>query len=356
MKKIVFVIGSLVGGGSERVLTTVASFLAELGDFNISILTYYKEEKEYYISPKINRINISNGDRKKYNELSPLKKLKIIRKKIKEIDPDYIVCFLSNPYVFTYIALSFSKYKKRITYCERANPKHEKNKTAKLRDILSKHSNVITQNRGQISCFPKTKNISVIPNPMYNELFENKKEYLKIPKRIVSVGRLTNQKNYELSIKAFYEVQKKYSDLEYYIYGDGNKKDEIIALINSLGLQDKVHLMGFEHDRNKIYGDKDIFLMTSLFEGMPNTLAEAMCYGIPSISTNCEFGPADLILDDNMGILLDDYEVSSVSNALFKIIENYDDYIIKAKYARKVLRNKYSYEEVMNKWKEYFIK
>lgn len=355
MKKIVFVIGGLVGGGAERVLTTVASYLAK-EDFNVSILTYYRDEKEYYFFPKINRINISNGDIKQYNKMSALKKMKEIRKNIKEIKPDYIVCFLSHPYVFTYVALLFSKYRKRITYCERCNPKYEKNKTAKLRDKLVKYSNVITQNRGQITCFSKTKNITVIPNPMYNELFENEKEYLKIPKKIVSVGRLTDQKNFELGIKAFYEVQKKNNDLEYYIYGIGPKKDGIENLINSLGLRDKVHLMGFEHDRNKIYEDKDIFLMTSLSEGMPNALAEAMCYGIPSISTNCDFGPSDLILNDDMGILLKDYEVSSVFNALSNIIDNYDEYILKARNARNILKAKYSVDIIMNKWREYFLK
>ena len=83
MKKIMFVIGDLAGGGAERVVTSIASGLSEK-DFQVSILTYYKEKNEYPYSPKINRINISDGNLSDFNKISTLKKLKIIRRIIKK--------------------------------------------------------------------------------------------------------------------------------------------------------------------------------------------------------------------------------------------------------------------------------
>lgn len=356
MKNIMFVIGCLGGGGAERIVTTVASFLAETNKFNIHILTYYKAVDEYSYSSKINRVNISNGLIEDYNNMSFSKKIIRIRQEINRIKPDDIVCFLSHPTVLTYISLFFLKYRAKIIYCERANPNFEYGKINKLRNkIVKRVKKIITQNSGQVSCFDdKKQNIKIIPNPMYKELFENEKKYALIPKKIVSVGRLTSQKNFELGIKAFYEVQKKYKDLEYYIYGEGNKKQELIELITSLGLDGKVHLMGFEKDRNVIYGDKDIYLMTSRFEGMPNTLAEAMCYGIPAISTDCDFGPSDLIMNEEMGILLKDDLVDTVASGIFKMIDNYGEYVNYAKNSRKILNEKYSYEKIMNEWEKFF--
>ena len=123
-------------------------------------------------------------------------------------------------------------------------------------------------------------------------------------------------------------------------------------MINDKLLTDVVYLMGFEKDRNKIYGDKDIYLMTSKFEGMPNALAEAMCIGVPAISTNCEFGPSDLILNDEMGILLQNDSVEKVVEAIDNMVNNYYSYIKKASNAREILKKKYGYDKILEKWIE----
>lgn len=359
MKKIMFIIGCLGGGGAERIVTNVASFMAEKTNFEISILTYYKEENEYAFSSKINRINISGGNKNSFVQMNSIQKLKKIRHSIKDFCPDDIICFLPHALVFTYLSLLFTKFKKKIVYAERANPKIDNSKIGKLKNkILKKIKRIITQNSGQKEFYNKiTKaKVDIIPNPLYEEIFTEVRIYSKKPKKIVSVGRLNNQKNYELAIKSFYELQKQHNDLEYYIYGSGSKKEELENLVFELNIENKVHFMGFEIDRNKIYGDKDIYLMTSLYEGMPNTLAEAMCYGLPSISTNCDFGPADLIMDDKMGILVDGFDNVNVVNALNKMINNYDFYIKNVPEIKEKLYKKYSYEIIMKKWISYFSK
>jgi len=356
MKKIMFVIGCLAGGGAERVVASVASSLADK-DFQVSILTYYKEENEYPYSSKVNRINISNGNINEFNKISTIKKLKLIRKSIKKEQPDEIICFLPHTLVFVYFSLIFTKYIKRLSYAVRANPNMENNKIAKIQKRLLNHvKRIITQNTGQTTCFsPKLqKKMVIIPNPMYDELFINEKKYSPVPTKIVSVGRLNNQKNYKLAIEAFEIIYQKYSNFEYFIYGAGSLEAELKELIKSKKLENNIHIMGFEKDRNKIYGDKDIFLMTSKFEGMPNALAEAMCMGIPAISTDCDFGPRDLIMNDDMGILLKDYEVGTLVNSLESVICNYENYVLKAKSAREILKEKYCFEKIINKWIEVF--
>ncbi len=358
MKKVMFVIGGLANGGAERVITSISSAIAERG-YDVVLLTYYKSDNEYSYSSKIKRICLADGYYDNYIKMSTIKKIRNIRKIIKKEKPDEIICFLSNPSVYVFLSTIFTKYRKKISFAIRANPKVEKGKIAKFQKIFSRYvKNIIVQNKGQITCFSlKVQNkIVVIPNPMYDELFEKEKAYSHVPTKIVSVGRLTDQKNYDLAIEVFNEIHKTNFNIEYYIYGVGNKEEYLQNKINELKLNNSIKLMGFENDRNLIYLDKDIYLMTSKYEGMPNTLAEAMCMGVPSISTNCEFGPSDLIMNENMGILVNDYECATLVKAIEKIINNYQEYVDKARYAKKVLRDTYSYEKIIQKWIDFINK
>lgn len=358
MKKVMFVIGSLAGGGAERVITSVASALAEKG-FEVVLLTFYGLPNEYPYSSKIKRLYVSNGKYEDFQKMSILSKVKNFRKKIIEEKPDEIISFLTKSSIYCFVASMFTKYRKRLSFAIRANPNMEKGISKTLHRLFSRYiKTLLVQNKGQAMCFSKKtqKKAVIIPNPMYDELFENTKIYNEHPKKIVSVGRLTLQKNFDLSIDAFYELSKKHPDLEYYIYGKGKEEHRLNQKIKSLGLSDKVKLLGFEKNREVIYGDKDIFLMTSLFEGMPNSLAEAMCYGVPSISINCDFGPSDLIFDDKMGVLLPNYDKEELVKALENVIDNYPIYAEKAKYARIILKQKYSYEKIISMWIDFINK
>lgn len=358
MKKVMFIIGCLANGGAERVVSSVASGLANKG-YDVTILTYYYGDDEYPLSENVKRISLVDGKISEFNKLSSIKKIFGIRKAIKRNNPDKIICFLSHPCVFAYFATIFTKYRKKLVFTVRANPNKEKNKIEKIfAKLTNKINNLIVQNKGQSTCFSKkvADKATIIPNPIYDELFEFEKDYCVEPTKIVAAGRLVHKKNYSLSIDAFNEIHKKHPNVKFYIYGQGPKEEELKNKVKSLGLEEDVLFMGFDKDRNHIYGDKDIYLMTSLYEGMPNTLAEAMTMGVPSISTNCDFGPSDLIKDEKMGILLPDFEVSSVVNALDDMITNYSCYVEKAKYAKEVLKENYSFEKILNKWIEFIEK
>ena len=123
---------------------------------------------------------------------------------------------------------------------------------------------------------------------------------------IVLTARLEKQKNIPLLISAFNEVIKgKNNEIELYIYGEGTEKENIQTLINSLKLNNVCHLMGRSSDVETVLKNADMFIMTSDYEGMPNSLMEAMAIGVPCISSKCKTGPKDLIDEGNTGILFE---------------------------------------------------
>lgn len=144
--------------------------------------------------------------------------------------------------------------------------------------------------------------------------------------------------------------------MSYHIFGIGDEKEKLKNLTIELGIEKKVVFEGFTNDIDKIYKDSDIYLMTSRFEGMPNALAESMAVGIPVVSTNCEFGPSDLIENDGMGILLKDFEVNTLYERLCDLIENYELYIRNAIKTKKYISFKYCNEAIIQKWIDTFEK
>lgn len=122
---------------------------------------------------------------------------------------------------------------------------------------------------------------------------------------IVSVGRLEEQKNQLMLIRAFSKITKEFSTYNLKIYGEGTLKDQLQREIDKLNLNEKVELCGVSNNIKEDIKDVSLFIMTSNYEGMPNALMEAMALGLPVISTDCPCGgPKFLIENETNGILI----------------------------------------------------
>ena len=353
MKKILFIIPSLSNGGAEKVVSQISSGLCN-ENYEVAVLVFFNHNNSYELNDNIKLINLSNGYEEEYNRISKINRLKKIRKKIKEFNPDIIIPFLDHICIYTYFSTVFSKYTKKIVFTERNNPKFLNKKLVKVKKILQYLfiKKIIVQNHGQFECLPKKvqNKTYIISNPISFKYLVYEKELNDIPIHLISIGRLLDQKDYPLAINAFNNVLKKYPNLIYHIYGKGEDKDKIEKLIKELNLEGKVKLEGFTTDINKVYENADIYLMTSKFEGMPNALAESMAVGIPSISIDCEFGPSDLIDNENMGILVKEHTIEAVEKALLYMIENYNIYSFKSKYVKERMKERYSLDKITNEW------
>ena len=196
MKKILFAITGLGGGGAERVVSVWASQLAEQG-YEVAILTFAKKENEYEVCEKVKRLTVTQNI-KEYLSLSYIKRYKLMRKIVKEFSPDVVISLLQRMQIWmSFVTIGIDV--KRIDTV-RISPWHSNN--GKIVDWLWKRcfktgDLTILQSEDQKSFFSKKvqKKCVVVPNPL-NELCENvgKTEFSSSIKKFTSAGRLAKQK------------------------------------------------------------------------------------------------------------------------------------------------------------------
>ncbi len=173
--------------------------------------------------------------------------------------------------------------------------------------------------------------IDVIYNPVIRPaLFELAKENLQHPwfsesepPVILSVGRLVEQKGFSTLIKAFYKVRKQVP-ARLIILGEGNLRPELESLVNELGLGDDVSLLGYAENPYAYMSRSAVYVLSSLWEGLPNTLIEAMAIGTPVVATNCKSGPKEILDDGKYGYLIPVNDDQVMSESILKIILNHD--------------------------------
>ena len=140
-------------------------------------------------------------------------------------------------------------------------------------------------------------------------------------KKIVTVGRLVQQKNQALLIDAFSLFEKSHKGYNLYIYGSGILLNTLKEFVKSKHLENCVHFKGFSRHIHKDIKDAEFFVLSSDFEGLPNALMEAMKMGIPSISTNCS-GISEIITDNVNGLLVPIKNVIALANAMSYLSDN----------------------------------
>lgn len=305
MKSCLFVVPSLADGGAERVVSVLSSELAKKID-KVSILIYWDTDFNYYVNDKVNIINLSGGDKKAYAKMPIANRLKKMRLVIKEEKPDVIIPFL--PHVCLHVGIATLGLDCTVIQTVRNNPKSSPDSKIRrfIRDLQIRFSKcTLVQNEEQLEYFPESwrTKIHILPNPI-NEKFLNA-EYKGSKKfSAVAVGRLVEQKNFYLLINAFSSFAKEHTNASLSIYGDGALKDELNKLIKKNRMEKQIFLMGRTDNLPYILEHSSVFIMSSNFEGMPNSLMEAMAVGIPVISTDCPTGPKELIGDNERGLLV----------------------------------------------------
>ena len=322
--KIAFVTPGMTFGGAERVISILANHWCDMGHEVSMFITATNRLPVYKMNEKIKVEYFAD-----YNEkgVSHLKLISAIRKFINDEKPDSVISFMNDVCAYTIIALIGTGIP--VIYSERNDPnKTNQGKVEKLCrkivEIGTKH--IVFQTNGARTCYSKKvqRKSSIILNPVnLDKIPERTKEEINYLE-IVSVGRLEPQKNQELLIDAFNIVSKKHKDAVLKIYGEGSLKNKLQSRIDELGLTEHVFLMGAKSDVLEWIKDSFCFVLSSDFEGLPNSLIEAMCIGMPCISTDCSPGGARELLRNDRGIVVPCGNKEELAEAINMYLEKQD--------------------------------
>ena len=317
---------SLTGGGTERVAAVLSSKLADIG-YETHIIVYRRADKEYPISDKLKVHYLEEG----WTSGNPIVRLKknvsLIKAIVQKVRPDVIINLLGD---MSLLQVKLAARGSNATFV--ASMRNHPRKAYKgmrlgwlkneLTLALFKQADVCfmqtEEQRDFFSDKVKAKSF-VLPNPVDDSFLQEDYRERQQISRIVTLGRLNQQKNHKLLIEAFAKVFVEHSDrkeLELCIYGEGEEKDNLIALSRQLGVEDRVHLCGRTTNPVKTLSEHDVFVLSSDYEGMPNALMEAMAVGIPCISTDCPTGPSDMIQDKENGMLVPMRDVDALAEAM----------------------------------------
>ena len=319
--KIVFVTPGMTFGGAERVISILANNWCDMGN-DVSIFITGTNKSPVYELDK--RINVEYYADFNEESVSHVKLVAAIRHFVLKESPDSVISFMNDVCAYTIVALIGTGIP--VIYSERNDP----NKTnqgkvekicRKIIEIGAKH--IVFQTSGARNCYSKKvqKKSSILLNPVDLEKIPFRNEEAIDFSQIVSVARLEPQKNQDLLIEAFNLVSKKHKNVVLKIFGEGSLLGSLENKIGELGLQDRVFLMGAKTDVLEWIKDTFCFVLSSDYEGLPNSLIEAMCMGMPCISTDCSPGGARELLGNKRGVIVPCGDKVQLADAINTFLE-----------------------------------
>lgn len=318
-KDLFFVHPSLLGGGAERVAVALASFFVEQGYRFTFILT--KNKGVAYSIPAGVDILDDFAD----PSVKPLRQIHYIRSFMKANPLATFISFLPHQNMYTLIASIGLPNK--IIISVRNDPRFDFPGNAvlpKVRDMLyRKASAIVFQTQAQMNLFPQALQDkgTVILNPISSAVPKPFTGHRR--KVIVTSGRLEEQKNHAMTIRAFAQFHKTYSDYTLEIFGKGSLEAELKQLTKDLGIADSVSFEGFSSHVLERVRTASAFVMSSRFEGLSNSMLEALAMGVPTICTRCLGGGAEAVIEDGVnGLLVDIDDVDGEARALCRLVED----------------------------------
>lgn len=349
MKKICFVTANLNNdGGTERVGIELANYLALKG-YKVVFVNITGGDKPFFdLHSSIKNISLFNSSGRILYR-TPLIIYKL-RKILKSEKVDVVIDIEAMKTLFTLPAVIGLKIK-HICW-EHLNFKNVGHPGRRIaRQLAALHCDYIVTltERDKNNWLNGTKHHSqvvVIPNPL-----PFKPQYItrdKVNKTVLAVGRLGYVKGYDLLLEAWTQVVDIMPDWHLIILGEGEERENLERIISDKNIKDSVSLPGRSSDVTSYYINSDILCLSSRFEGLPMVLIEALAYGLPVVSFDCENGPAE-ILSDTGSTLVPQGNINQLALSLVDMMK--DDELRKSVSFKSVNKSReYEPSKIVNKW------
>lgn len=344
--KIVFIIPNMTGGGTERVISLLSDYYVKQG-YEVAVMQFAGYEHAYELNEKVEDFSVaaqSHG-----NPFVLVKRIVNMRRYFKKNPGCHIFAFCVMGTVFATIATMGRRHPMLVA--ERTNPLSCP--TPRLRNWAYAHADKIAfQTPDGIAYYPKriAGKAVIIPNAVAGDV---PKRYVgKRANKVVSAGRLGKEKNHRLLLEAFADFHEKMPEYELHIYGKGELEEELKQRAVSLGIADAVIWHGFSSKVKEEIVDSRMFVLPSNYEGISNSMVEALGMGIPTIATDCPVGGARTYIENNVnGLLVPVGDRKAMTEAMLKIASDEELTETLSVNAVKV-RERYSMESIAGKFLE----
>ena len=365
--------------GMERILSNKMNYLVSHYGYDVTFITYEQGNQPlaFYLDKRINFVDLDVRFYPLY-ALNPL--LRFIKKSrlnrlfksklsniLEKINPDYVVLttydfdkfesILSLPYRFiieSHVCMSDIRNElKHKNFAIRYIAKKVDNKSF---DYLDKATCLVTLTESDKKEWEKrtTIPIYVIPN-FVSQIPDHCTSYSERPNRILSIGRLTNQKGFDYLIKAWSIIAHKYPTWRIDIFGHGELESFLHNMIIEHNLMKSIQIHEPTDRIFDEYNNSSIFLMSSRYEGYALVLIEAMSYGVPCISFDCPHGPSDIISHRENGLLVSLGNIEKLAESIEWMI-THEEERLRMSYDARQKAKLHTAEAIMPQWVELFEK
>ncbi|ELX04802.1 glycosyltransferase family 4 protein [Acinetobacter baumannii] len=305
---LLFIINSLKDkSGSERVAVELANKMSAIEDYDITLLNREsnKNSTAYPVADNVNVIALDGNLFQFYQKL---------KKHIAASNYDVVVVHNMGKLS---LLCAFVPNIKKLVILEHVSFVSRPQKIQILSKLLyRKIDQVVTLTQNDKEQFDKFhSNVIVIPN---FSPFSIASQPQNNSKQIVTIGRLTDQKNYIHLLQAWNKICQTIPDWQLNIYGEGEHQEILQDYIKQQSLKN-VSLKGSTSNVKEVYEQSSFFVMSSKYEGLPMVLIEAQSFGLPVVSYNCPYGPSDVIRDSKNGFLVEDQNVDELAAAILKL-------------------------------------
>ncbi len=361
---LLYIIHSLDNGGAETLAIRLAAKL-DKNIFNATVcsLSDHGPLREVLEAKKVPYFTLGKREGKDFKIAIQLRNI------LKQQEVDVIHTHNMGPLLYTYLATLFSN-KCKIVHTEHINMAKEFSYSTKhllynklLYRRLDGFINIAQHlTREYCSRFDlshakvQTIHNSVDPGKVSSRHSYSLREQLGISSTVPLIGNISAlrpQKDHQTLIRAMGKVCEKIPEAVLVIAGEGESRDELVALVEELDLTQNVTFLGFRSDVDSLLQQFDIFALSSLYEGLPLCILEAMAAGRPIVATDAD-GTNEIVKDGKTGLLVPLKEPELFADAILSILQNPERSVEMGKTAQKLVRDEHNMDKMISQYERFY--